>query len=159
MSSETATATATEAETKLAPVEGHKSESLFLRGTLAEEFADPNLDHISDANKSLIKFHGSYQQEDQLLSHALTIVPPAMDQPALADAAADIYPRFTWGIYPQLRQALFDPNRPLGIQMVAAVGGVVCDAAENVCIFVARDAWQGAVAFVEHSYGCHKFEI
>ncbi|HEY8254190.1 MAG TPA: YjbH domain-containing protein, partial [Rhizomicrobium sp.] len=67
----------------------------------------------------------SYQQEDQLLSHALTITPPAMDQPALTDAAADIYPRFTWGLYPQLRQALFDPNRPLGIQLVAAVGGGV----------------------------------
>jgi hypothetical protein len=67
----------------------------------------------------------SYQQEDQLLGRALTITPPAMDQPVLADAAADIYPRFTWGLYPQLRQALFDPNRPLGIQFVAAVGGGV----------------------------------
>ena len=67
----------------------------------------------------------SYQQEDQLLGRALTIAPPAMDQPALADAAADIYPRFSWGLYPQLRQALFDPNRPLGIQFVAAVGGGV----------------------------------
>jgi sulfite reductase (ferredoxin) len=65
MSSETATATATEAEPKLSAVEGHKSESKFLRGTLAEEFADPNLDHLSDSNKSLIKFHGSYQQEDR----------------------------------------------------------------------------------------------
>ncbi|MBA4191038.1 MAG: NADPH-dependent assimilatory sulfite reductase hemoprotein subunit [Planctomycetaceae bacterium] len=65
MSSETATATETETEPKLSPVEGHKSESKFLRGTLAEEFADPNLDHINEANKSLIKFHGSYQQEDR----------------------------------------------------------------------------------------------
>ena len=64
----------------------------------------------------------SYQQDDQLLGHAMTIAPPALDQPALADAAADNYPRFTWGIYPQLRQALFDPNRPLGIQFVAAAG-------------------------------------
>jgi hypothetical protein len=67
----------------------------------------------------------SYEQEDQLVGRALTITPPAMDQPVLADAAADIYPRFTWGIYPQLRQALFDPNRPLGIQAVAALGGGV----------------------------------
>jgi hypothetical protein len=67
----------------------------------------------------------SYQQDDQLLGRALTITPPAMDQPVLADAAADIYPRFTWGLYPQLRQALFDPNRPLGIQAVAALGGGV----------------------------------
>jgi sulfite reductase (ferredoxin) len=52
-------------ESKLSAVEGHKSESRFLRGTLAEEVADPALDHISDSNKSLIKFHGSYQQEDR----------------------------------------------------------------------------------------------
>ena len=59
MSSETAS------ENKLSPVEGHKEHSRFLRGTLAEEFADPAIDHLSDANKSLIKFHGSYQQEDR----------------------------------------------------------------------------------------------
>ena len=52
-------------ENKLSPVEGHKSESRYLRGTLAEEFADASLDHLSDVNKSLIKFHGSYQQEDR----------------------------------------------------------------------------------------------
>ena len=45
-----------------------------------------------------------------------------MDQPALADAAAGIYPRFTWGIYPQLRQALFDLNRPFG-HSVSGGGG------------------------------------
>ncbi len=65
----------------------------------------------------------SYQQEDRFLEHTLTFAAPAMDQPALAEAASDIYPRFSWGLYPQLRQALFDPNRPLGIQLVAVVGG------------------------------------
>ena len=59
MSTETVT------EEKLSPVEGHKDESRFLRGTLAEEFADPAVEHLSEANKSLIKFHGSYQQEDR----------------------------------------------------------------------------------------------
>lgn len=52
-------------EPKLSPVEGIKAESRFLRGTIAEEMADPNLDHICEANKQLIKFHGSYQQEDR----------------------------------------------------------------------------------------------
>ncbi len=52
-------------ELKLSPVEAHKAESRYLRGTLAEEFADTALDHLSEANKSLIKFHGSYQQEDR----------------------------------------------------------------------------------------------
>ena len=54
-----------ENENKPSPVEGHKIEGRFLRGTIAEEFADPSLDHLSDLNKSLIKFHGSYQQEDR----------------------------------------------------------------------------------------------
>src|SRR5215470_7130322 len=59
MSSETVT------EPKLSTVEGHKAEGRFLRGTLAAEVADPAVEHISDSNKSLIKFHGSYQQEDR----------------------------------------------------------------------------------------------
>ncbi|MBN9122558.1 MAG: NADPH-dependent assimilatory sulfite reductase hemoprotein subunit [Planctomycetes bacterium] len=50
---------------KLSPVEGHKAEGHYLRGTLPEEFADPAVEHLSEANKSLIKFHGSYQQEDR----------------------------------------------------------------------------------------------
>jgi sulfite reductase (ferredoxin) len=50
---------------KLSPVEGHKAEGRYLRGTLPEEIADPAIDHLSDTNKSLIKFHGSYQQEDR----------------------------------------------------------------------------------------------
>ena len=64
----------------------------------------------------------SYQQDDRFLDHALTITPPAMDQPLLAAASGEVYPRFNWGIYPQLRQALFDPNRPLGVQLVTALG-------------------------------------
>src|SRR5215467_3004713 len=52
-------------EGKLSPVEGHKAEGRFLRGTLAEEVADPAVEHLNDLNKSLIKFHGSYQQEDR----------------------------------------------------------------------------------------------
>jgi sulfite reductase (ferredoxin) len=52
-------------ETKLSPVEEHKEQGRYLRGTLAEEFADTSLEHLSDAGKSLIKFHGSYQQEDR----------------------------------------------------------------------------------------------
>lgn len=50
---------------KLSLVETHKEQSRFLRGTLAEEVADSTVDHLSDANKNLIKFHGSYQQEDR----------------------------------------------------------------------------------------------
>ncbi len=50
---------------QLSPVEGFKAESRWLRGTIAEEFADPAVDHLSKSNEQLIKFHGSYQQEDR----------------------------------------------------------------------------------------------
>src|SRR5437879_12606918 len=62
MSTETAVEVA---EPKLSPVEGIKAESRHLRGTIAEELANPTLDHLSESNKQLIKFHGSYQQEDR----------------------------------------------------------------------------------------------
>jgi sulfite reductase (ferredoxin) len=64
MSSDTVTETPA-AEPKLSPVEAIKAASRHLRGTIAEELADPNLDHLSEVNKQLIKFHGSYQQEDR----------------------------------------------------------------------------------------------
>ncbi len=47
------------------PVEGMKEQSRYLRGTLREELADPAVDHLNEVNKNLLKFHGSYQQEDR----------------------------------------------------------------------------------------------
>ncbi len=41
-----------------------KEQSRWLRGTLAEELAQ-DTDHFSDNAKNLLKFHGSYQQEDR----------------------------------------------------------------------------------------------
>jgi hypothetical protein len=65
----------------------------------------------------------SYQQEDgSIFDHSVRMRPPAMSQPVLAAAATDIYPRFSWGIYPQFRQALFDPNQPFGVQFLAVAG-------------------------------------
>ncbi len=49
---------------KLSPVEAIKATSRQLRGTVAEEMAGP-ADHLSENAKNLIKFHGSYQQEDR----------------------------------------------------------------------------------------------
>jgi sulfite reductase (ferredoxin) len=49
---------------KLSPVEAIKEGSRQLRGTLAEEIAGAAAG-LSDAAKNLIKFHGSYQQEDR----------------------------------------------------------------------------------------------
>src|SRR5436189_3625269 len=52
------------AEPKRSPVELIKENSRQLRGTLAEELAQDS-DHFSDQNKQLIKFHGSYQQDNR----------------------------------------------------------------------------------------------
>jgi sulfite reductase (ferredoxin) len=49
---------------KRSPVEEHKEHSDNLRGSIAEELVD-DTDHFSESNKSLIKFHGTYQQEDR----------------------------------------------------------------------------------------------
>ncbi|MFV0444183.1 MAG: NADPH-dependent assimilatory sulfite reductase hemoprotein subunit [Planctomycetaceae bacterium] len=51
-------------EVKLSKVEFIKDASNYLRGTLAEELANdqPN---ISDDSANLLKFHGSYQQDDR----------------------------------------------------------------------------------------------
>lgn len=46
------------------PVEGIKDTSRYLRGSLPEELAAAT-DHFSEEAKQLLKFHGSYQQEDR----------------------------------------------------------------------------------------------
>lgn len=49
----------------LSPVEGIKERSNYLRGTLAQSFADPVTGAIADDDLMIIKFHGSYQQDDR----------------------------------------------------------------------------------------------
>jgi sulfite reductase (ferredoxin) len=49
---------------KPSPVEGIKDSSNYLRGTLAEELA-ADTDHFTEQSKQLVKFHGTYQQEDR----------------------------------------------------------------------------------------------
>jgi hypothetical protein len=62
----------------------------------------------------------SYEQEDgTIFDHSVHILPPAMNQPVLAEAAKENYPTFVWGLYPQFRQALFDPAQPFGVQFLA----------------------------------------
>jgi sulfite reductase (ferredoxin) len=46
------------------PTEGIKDASRQLRGTIALELAQKN-EHFGEADKQLLKFHGSYQQEDR----------------------------------------------------------------------------------------------
>ena len=47
------------------PVEKIKSASRLLRGTLAESIADPVTGALHEDDTQLIKFHGSYQQDDR----------------------------------------------------------------------------------------------
>src|SRR5256885_9983726 len=49
---------------KLSPVEKVKEGSRGLRGDLAAELA-ADTDHFSSADAQLLKFHGTYQQEDR----------------------------------------------------------------------------------------------
>jgi len=53
-----------EEATKRSGFEVVKESSRWLRGTLADELAQ-DTDHFSDDAKNLLKFHGSYQQEDR----------------------------------------------------------------------------------------------
>jgi sulfite reductase (ferredoxin) len=46
------------------PVESIKESSRQLRGSIAEDLRQPS-DHFSEADKQLLKFHGTYQQEDR----------------------------------------------------------------------------------------------
>lgn len=52
-------------EEKLSPVEGIKSRSRHLRGTILESLADPVTGAMRDDDTQLIKFHGLYQQDDR----------------------------------------------------------------------------------------------
>jgi sulfite reductase (ferredoxin) len=52
------------AEGKLSPVEGMKANSRQLRGTLAEVLTS-DAECFSESDKNLLKFHGSYQQDDR----------------------------------------------------------------------------------------------
>ena len=50
---------------ELSPVERIKRESRLLRGTLVESLANPLTGAIREDDTPLIKFHGSYQQDDR----------------------------------------------------------------------------------------------
>src|SRR5438309_2950635 len=56
--------TTEEGPIKRSPVEGFKELSRQLRGTIGEELGQES-DHFAEANKQLLKFHGTYQQEDR----------------------------------------------------------------------------------------------
>ncbi|MCU0876797.1 MAG: NADPH-dependent assimilatory sulfite reductase hemoprotein subunit, partial [Pirellulaceae bacterium] len=49
---------------KPSPVEGIKEQSRFLAGEIGQELLDAN-DHFGKSSESLLKFHGTYQQDDR----------------------------------------------------------------------------------------------
>ena len=58
-------------EEKLSPVEGMKTASNYLRGTIGEELAAAT-DHFGKDDIQLLKFHGTYQQDDREARGAAT---------------------------------------------------------------------------------------
>jgi len=61
------------------------------------------------------------QAGDIDLATDMTQEPAPMDNPVLSAAARKGYPQFSWSVYPQFRQQLFDPNNPFGVQFLGAV--------------------------------------
>jgi hypothetical protein len=63
-----------------------------------------------------------YQTQDlSIFDNGVVANPAPMYDPVLAMARAS-YPRFSWGLYPNLRQQLFDPDNPFAVQAVIAAG-------------------------------------
>ena len=54
----------TAAPPKLSPAEGIKQESQYLRGVIGSELTDEQ-DHFGHSSEILLKFHGTYQQDDR----------------------------------------------------------------------------------------------
>lgn len=50
---------------RLAPEEPLKANSRYLRGTISESLADPITGSVSEDDSKLLKFHGTYQQDDR----------------------------------------------------------------------------------------------
>lgn len=60
-----------------------------------------------------------------LMENGNAVVAPPMQNPVLAQARTGKYPNFSWLVFPQFRQALFDPDNPLGVQFLAGAQATV----------------------------------
>ena len=68
----------------------------------------------------------SFSQDGKLnFTDNVSSSPAPMQNPVLSAANSITYPKFSWDIFPQFRQELFDPTNPLGVQFVAAASGTV----------------------------------
>ncbi|HVX57207.1 MAG TPA: YjbH domain-containing protein, partial [Candidatus Saccharimonadales bacterium] len=64
---------------------------------------------------------GEDQDNPSVFNSPVTIQAAALDNPILETQRRSHYPHFDWDIFPQFRQQFFDPNNPLGVQMVGAL--------------------------------------
>ena len=74
------------------------------RGTAERSFAQ-------QGSYSIFRDQGSYN-------------PAPMSNPVLATAQRGSYPSFTWSVFPQFRQQLFDPNNPFGVQLLVGAEAI-----------------------------------
>ena len=58
-----------------------------------------------------------------LIDAGNAIVSPPLQNPVLAAAAQNSYPRFSYVLFPQFRQELFDPSNPFAVQFLAGAEG------------------------------------
>jgi hypothetical protein len=65
------------------------------------------------------------QENPSVFNSPVSIESPPLDNPILETQRRSHYPRFDWDIFPQFRQQFFDPNNPLGVQMVGTLMGSV----------------------------------
>jgi hypothetical protein len=68
----------------------------------------------------------SFAQDNKLgfSENVFSTVAP-MQNATLSAAESGTYPKFSWDIFPQFRQELFDPSNPLGVQILGAASGTV----------------------------------
>jgi len=59
------------------------------------------------------------------LGQAISLNMPPLNEPVLDRGQATSYPRLHWSIEPALTEGLFDPNRPLQVQLLAALNANV----------------------------------
>jgi hypothetical protein len=79
-------------------------QSEFLRSQLERNFSQTGMLETSDTRTSS---------------------PAPMQNPVLEAGMRRTYPIFSWQVFPQLRQELFDPNNPFGLQIVAGAAAAV----------------------------------
>jgi hypothetical protein len=62
---------------------------------------------------------------DLVREGAAQLLPPALVSPFLSQGRMQNFPRFTWAIFPQFRQQLFDPSNPFAMQLLAGAQATV----------------------------------